>query len=129
MPGWRNRGGTSALRWLFVGLAVLWAVACAFACAKPNPLAGKWQGENSALGKTVYWEFMPDGRLFTDNFAGQQKFRYRIEQPDLLYISFFGNFEADTSRDELVYRFRCEGGKLWLIVGDREDKYLRAPDS
>jgi hypothetical protein len=117
------------LRWLIFGVFILCLTVLVSACAKPNPLIGKWQGKNETTGKQVYWEFMRDGRLYTDNFAAQKKFRYRVEQPDVLYISFFGKFDADTQQDELVYHFLVEGEKLRLFMGSNEQKLSFVPDS
>jgi hypothetical protein len=108
---------------------LLWIALCAGGCAKPNPLPGRWEGANSLTGKQVYWEFEPGGRLFTNNFAIKQEYRYRVELPDTVYISFFGKFEQDSNRDELVYHFRIVGDKLELSMGGRKEKFIRAPSS
>ncbi len=113
-----------------VGLA--WAVAlCALACvalsachkAMPNPLPGKWEGTNSLTGKQVFWEFLPDGRLFTNNFTTQNQFTYRVEQPDVLRISFSGKFEETVQADELVYHFTLENPTTLIIRA----KFMSSP--
>jgi hypothetical protein len=106
--------------------AALCAVALTAACsAKPNPLPGKWEGENTLTGKTVYWEFLPDGRLYTNNFTTQQQFRYRVEQPDVLRISFSGKFQKDVQQDELVYHFTAIRDQLCIYIGNHAYIYKR----
>ncbi len=127
MAGWLGRDNQRRSRWLYIVLAIVCCALCASGCVKPNPLPGRWEGQNTLTGKHVYWEFEPGGRMFTDNFAIQQEFRYRVEQPDIVYISFFGKFEQDTERDELVYRYRIVGDKLELTAGGRKETYYRVP--
>lgn len=127
MLGWLGQDKRRRTRWLCSMVLVSGIVVCACSCTAPNPLPGRWAGTNSLTGKQVYWEFEPGGRMFTNNFTIKQEFRYRIEQPDVLYISFFGKFAEDTDRDELVYRYRIVGDKLELAAGGRKDTYYRVP--
>lgn len=131
MLWWHSDGLRRTAAWLpvlcaLVCVALLWA-----GCSKPapNPLPGRWEGENKLTGKTVYWEFLPDGRLFTDNFTTQQEFRYRVEQPDVLRISFSGKFQKDVQQDELVYHFEMEPDMLIFIISGHKDRYKRVPGS
>lgn len=130
MLWWRSQMMRRALVWALAlsasGCVVVFSAGCK---APPNPLPGRWEGVNSQTGKTVYWEFYPDGRLFTDNFTAQTQFSYRVEQPDALRISFSGKFDKDVQADELVYHFVVENDMLIFRFSGYKDRYKRVPGS
>jgi hypothetical protein len=130
MLRWHNRVMRCGMAWALALCAIALVAVLGAGCkAAPNPLPGRWEGENKLTGKQVYWEFMPDGRLFTDNFTTQHEFRYRVEQPDVLRISFSGKFQKEVAPDELVYHFAIERERLFFYYGGHKDFYDRVPGS
>jgi hypothetical protein len=130
MLWWQCRVMRRGMAWALALCAAICVAALSAGCkAAPNPLPGRWEGENKLTGRTVYWEFLPDGRLFTDNFSTKHEFRYRVEQPDILRISFSGKFTKEVQPDELVYHFELEADRLIFIIGGRKSMYTRVPGS